>query len=312
MGAPALSLPLDLLPVLTEPGDRLLGLRLSGYPEGVLFNVGTDLGRGLWHVPPPEAPALRLLLAVDRLIPPFRLTATADVRQADGTAAVVDAVVEVGGPLPTEPARSAPAVNLRARLAPIRNRAPSRLEIALRQIPGHDPRDLPEAAAEIARLKEAIGDLRMEMERIRQDTGPAAEAATAAQRDTIVVLRGEAQSLRDRLEELRDARPEALRQAVEEMAPTIAELKEVAQERRDRLEALRSRREESVDRATSGTVEDLGRYKETVQALRDAIEEMVAGFRAEQDALRAEADQRIQVLRQTVAGLRDRLDAARA
>lgn len=275
--------------------------RLSGLPATLVPGLGHgDSASGDWIVPEDQAAGLFLLLPA-RGLAPFEIS----VRR-EGSPKFRLAVE-----IPTAPRAAPPPPSLTARLVPISHRRPTRLEAAPRgggATP--EPNDLPAAQAEIGRLKEAIGTLRDELEKVREGTALAEEEATAAARATVAELRGQAQALRDRLEALRDSRPNEIQAVIDEAAGRIAALKADAQDRRDRLEALRDRRDGDVEKAIAPTKEDLEGFRARAHELRDTVDAEVAAYKAEQDALAAETAARVAILHREIAALRDRLEAS--
>jgi predicted nucleic acid-binding Zn-ribbon protein len=276
--------------------------RLAGLPATLVPGLGQADPSGDWLVPEDLAAGLFLLVS-SRVPMPFEIA----VRREGGSAC------RLGVEIPAPPRAMPPPPSLRARLVPIGQRRPTRLEAAPRGGgAAPEPQDLPAALAEIERLKAAIGTLRDELEKVREGTREAEEAATAAARAEVAGLRDQAQALRDRLEALRDARPLEIQAAVDEAAERIAALKADAQARRDRLEEIRGRREEDVEKATVAAKDDLTGFLARAHELRDAVDAEVAAYKAEQEALTAETATRVAELHRAIAAIRDKVDAARA
>lgn len=298
-----------VIPLNLTPMSGAWPMTVHGLPPGATLTAGTDNGDGTWTVKGPDLETLALLPS-DGFSGSISLT----FRPAgDGLAPPTQVSIEVpaAGAKPSAPVKPrSHNVRLTARLVPIRNRRPTRVERIVE--PDGFEADIPDletAAAEMEALKVKIDELRVQLEDARDGTEAERVQTVSGIEERIADLKSKASDLRDEMERLRAVRDEMLEEAAAEHTEEIARLKADSQTLRDRLEALRDEGPEATEKAVQAAREEISTLQQRVGDLRDEAEVRATAYREQEDAIRSDGQEKITALKEEVSALRDQLEA---
>ncbi len=129
------------------------------------------------------------------------------------------------------------------------------------------------ARTENRQLKETIGALRDELERMRFEKEQGVQQAVAAANDEIVQLKATVTALRDGLERMRFEKEQGVQQAVADANDEIVQLKATVTALRDELERNKFAYEGAMQERERALRDERNQLQQTIVALRKQIEE---------------------------------------